>query len=61
MVVFLAPLFLVYLLQINTVIQTDGVFGLKDLIPTAGTYGAIQLYLVNSLMDLLRKFQNSKE
>ena len=59
MVVFLIPLVLVYLLQINGVLQ-DRALALEDLMPTAATYGAIQLYVVNALMDLLRKFQNNK-
>lgn len=59
MVVFLAPLGVVYLLQISGVLQ-HGLLTLKDLIPTQATQGAIELYVVNSVMDLLRKFQNNK-
>ena len=60
MVVFLAPLGVVYLMQINATLQ-NGTLGFNDLIPTPGTWGAIQLYVINALMDLLRKFTNSKE
>ena len=59
MVVFLAPLGLVYLLQLNGSLQ-NGSLVLHDLLPTKATQGAIELYLVNTLLDLLRKFNNSK-
>lgn len=57
--VFLAPLALVYFLQLNGVLQ-HGALKLADLIPNQTTWGAAQLYLVNAGMDLARKFQNNK-
>ena len=58
--IFLAPLSLVYLGQLNAGLQ-DGIFELSDFIPTSVTIGAIQLYIVNALTDLVRKFTDSKK
>lgn len=60
MVVFLAPLGIVYLLQVNATLQ-NGPIGWQDFVPTSATVGAIQLYLVNAGLDLLRKFTDSKK
>ena len=60
MVVFLAPLGIVYLLQVNATLQ-NGALGLNDFIPTQATIGAIQLYIVNAVMDLVRKFTDAKK
>ncbi len=60
LVVFLAPLGIVYLLQINATLQ-NGALGWNDFIPTTATLGAIQLYCVNAALDLLRKFTDAKK
>jgi hypothetical protein len=51
--VFLAPLGLIYLAFVSANLS-DG-FSLSDLVPNAVVMGAIALYVVNSLTDLLRK------
>lgn len=56
MMVFTAPLFIVYLLQLNATLQNNGFLGKFDFIPNLATIGAIQLYLINTFLDLMRKF-----
>lgn len=60
MVVFLAPLGIIYLLQVNVTLQ-NGPVRWSDFVPTPTTIGAIQLYFVNAALDLLRKFTDSKK
>ena len=60
MLMFLAPLALVYILQLNAAVQ-NGVLGFDDLIPTQTTIGAVQLYIINALLDLIRKFTDPKK
>lgn len=52
--IFLIPLGLIYLGQVQTVFS-DG-FDLTGFIPTEFTMGAIVLYIVNTLTDLGRKY-----
>ena len=59
LLLFLAPLGVIYLLQLNTAVQT-GALSFVSLIPTQATQGALELYVVNGLLDLLRKFLNNK-
>lgn len=55
--VFLIPLGLTYLLQIQaTLMAADHIFSTKDFIPSSFTLGAMSLYVVNTLYDLGRKF-----
>lgn len=55
--VFLTPLALLYLLQVVAVIQVPNhVITLMDFAPTQPTIGAGALYLLNALIDLLRKY-----
>lgn len=60
LVVFLAPLGVIYLLQLSSVLQ-NGALTLQSLVPTAVTQGALELYVVNGLLDLLRKFNDAKK
>ncbi len=59
MVVFLAPLIVLYGLQLNGVLQNRPL-GFEDLMPTTTTWGGIQLYVLNALMDLIKKFSKGK-
>lgn len=60
LLVFLAPLAIMYLLQLSGSLQ-NGVLTWESLIPTTTTLGAIQLYVVNGLLDLLRKFTDASK
>ena len=60
LLVFLAPLAVIYLLQLYAVLQ-NGFLSLTDFIPSQITLGAIELYVVNALLDLFRKFTDSKK
>lgn len=55
--VFLAPLALIYFGQLTGTLQTaEHGISLNDFIPTQFTLGAIVLYVVNRLTDLIRKY-----
>ncbi len=55
--IFVAPLALLYLTQVTGTLQTAGhVISLKDFIPTSFTTGAVALYVVNYLTNLIHKF-----
>ena len=60
LLVFLIPLVVVYLLQLSGVLQNKAL-EIKDLIPSQATQGAIELYAVNAVLDLLRKFRDGKK
>lgn len=60
LVIFLSPLGIIYLLQLSSVLQS-GALSLKDLVPSPITQGALELYVVNALLDLLRKFNDGKK
>lgn len=60
MVVFLAPLGVIYLLQLSGTLQ-NGALSIKDFIPTPVTQGALELYVINAILDLLRKFTDGKK
>ena len=60
LLVFLVPLGVIYLLQLSGALQ-NGALTLKDLVPTSVTQGALELYVINAALDLLRKFKNTKE
>lgn len=53
--IFLAPLFVLYLVFVQTGITSDG-FSMSDFIPTQEVIGGLILYIINTLLDLLRKF-----
>lgn len=54
---FLAPLALLYITQVTGAIQQDGhTIMLKDFIPSSFTYGAVMLYVLNRLTDLINRF-----
>lgn len=55
---FTAPLFVLYLVFVQTNITSDG-FDSTDFIPTREVIGGLFLYVINSLLDLLRKFLGS--
>ncbi len=56
---FLAPVGVIYLGFVMTQIQTGG-FQLSDFTPNNFTQGAIVLYCLNGIFDLLRKFVAGK-
>ena len=59
LLLFLAPVAVVYVVALIGVINAhNGAFTLNDLIPTPFTYGAGMLYVLNSLLDYLRKLQS---
>ena len=59
LVVFLAPVLTVYIVAVIGVIQVNnGAVKLEDLIPTSFTWGAVTLYVLNSLLDYLKKLQS---
>ncbi len=61
MLVFLAPVGVVYLLQVVGLFSLENhTLSLNDFIPTSFTQGAMVLYLANSALDYLRKLQVSK-
>ena len=60
LLVFLTPLLLVYFLQLQGQLA-DGSLGWGDLFPTQVTMGALQLYVVNGVLDFLRKLTDSKK
>ena len=52
--IFLAPLFVLYLVFVQTGITSNGV-DITDFIPTQEVVGGLILYAINNLLDLLRK------
>lgn len=60
LLVFLAPLGVIYLLQLSGALQ-NGALTLKSLIPTPVTQGALELYVVNAVLDFLRKLMDGKK
>lgn len=58
LLVFIAPVIVMYLTTIVGVISTDGhVFSLKDFIPTTFAQGGIVLWFLNTALDYLRKLK----
>jgi hypothetical protein len=53
---FLAPVALIYLIAVITAINNSGV-SLAVFVPDQLTIGAMVLYVLNGLVDLLRKYQ----
>lgn len=57
LLVFLAPVTLIYVLAVVGVITAaNGVVTLADFIPNAIVVGAMVLYVLNAVVDILRKF-----
>jgi len=57
MIVFIAPVALVYLAQITgTISQADNIIELSDFVPSQVTLGAMILYVINSVTDIIKKF-----
>ena len=56
---FLAPLGVLYLVFVQTSINADGIQG-TDFIPTREVMGGMVLYLINTLLDFLKKFVLTK-
>lgn len=56
LVIFLAPLVVVYLGVVAVSLQSG--FDIHAFIPTQATLGAISLYVVNGVMDYLRKLRS---
>jgi len=55
---FLAPVGIVYISAVVGVIQANnGAIKPEDLLPTSFTLGAITLYVLNSVLDYLRKLR----
>ena len=59
LLIFLAQLGVIYVLQLHGALQ-KGTLVVTDFTPSLATVGAIELYVVNGVLDLLRKFNNSK-
>ena len=55
LLIFLAPVALIYVVSV-TGSASGGVFTLSDFVPNSVTIGAMILYALNALTDLLRKF-----
>lgn len=58
MIVFTVPILLIYLQQL-TISLSGGVLDMQDLIPTGMTMGAIQAYVIATLIDVLKKLNNA--
>lgn len=56
--IFLIPVGVVYLLQLQSVLQSNGFLDVKDFIPSAMTVGAMEGYVIGQLLALLKKFAN---
>jgi len=57
LVVFIAPVAILYLTQVQAGV-VDGVTA-GDFIPSQFTFGAMTLYVINTLIDLLKKFMTN--
>ncbi len=55
---FLIPLALIYVLQVYASVQ-NGPLGVNDLIPTQITIVALELYILNQILGILRKFSDN--
>lgn len=54
---FLAPVFLIYLTQVTGALSVEGhVFTYKDLLPSTFTQGSMVLFVLNRCTDIIRKF-----
>lgn len=55
LIVFIAPVLLIYLLAVIATINSSGV-SLASFAPNALTVGAMVLYILNAVVDIIRKF-----
>ena len=56
LVVFLAPVGIVYIVAVVGVINANnGAVRLEDFVPNQFTFGAVTLYVLNTVLDYLRK------
>ena len=58
--VWLAPLLLVYITQLQGTLQANNGLSIKDFIPTQMSLGAMELYIVNQLYGLFNKWKSGK-
>ena len=57
LLIFIAPVLLIYVLAVTAIITGhNGVVALSDFVPNAVTVGAMVLYVLNAVVDILRKF-----
>ena len=62
LLVFVAPVALIYLMQVQGALSQEGHFFTgKDFIPSSFTQGAMVLYTINSLIDIIRKFRDGSK
>lgn len=54
-VVFFSPVALIYLGFVLSAVQKDG-FQVKDLVPSSEAVTVIVLWIINTLIDILKKF-----
>lgn len=60
--IFISPAVLIYLGQVQGALTIEGhVFSLKDLIPSTFTLGAIVSWVISTLIDIFRKFNDGKK
>lgn len=58
-VIFFSPVALIYLGFVLSAVQVDG-FQVKDLIPSSEAVTVIVLWIINTLIDVLKKFSQGK-
>lgn len=59
LLLFLAPVLIVYLVSVVGLIQQANTVKVTDFIPTQFTWGGIALYFLNSIIDYLKKLSSS--
>ncbi len=60
LLIFLIPLGILYLGQLNNGLQ-DGILLPNEFLPTPTTIGGMELYIINGLTDLLNKFRDGSK
>ncbi len=59
--VFIAPVLTIYLVSIVGIIQAhNGAIVIADFVPTSFTWGAMTLYVLNVVLDFLKKLEVQK-
>lgn len=56
--IFLIPVFLIYLSQLQGGMNSNGIITLKDMAPTAVTIGAIETWVLGILTNIVLKLSN---
>lgn len=56
---FLAPLGVIYVAFVTTNVNTEGI-AWSDFVPNNAVLTALALYVLNTIMDFLRKFDSTK-